>query len=59
MASALSAAGGLLTLLSGKVVFSFGVVPILLLLPCMGLMAFASGTLLLLKSHIFDWIVMW
>ena len=53
VASALSAAGGLLTLLSGKVVFSFGVGPILLLL--LGWMAFASGTLLLFKSHVWDW----
>ena len=57
VASALSAAGGLRTLLSGKVVFSFGVVPILLLLPCIGWMAFASGTLLLLKSYVLDCIV--
>ena len=52
VASALSAAGGLWTLLSGKVVFSIGVVQILLLLPCMGWTAFACVTLLLLKSHI-------
>ena len=59
VASALSAAGGLLTLLSGKVVFSFGVFQILLLLPCMGWMAFASSTLLLLKSYVLDCIVVW